>query len=196
MNNIKEILSNCDKEYAMVDTINQLCNLLDNDKILEAKEMLYQQIHSLLRNAPNHVMYNILQMVDTYASSDKKVDDVIKYHNSYTSILDSTMYGTRWVYGNNYEYISNICSAVVETINNLLPDKYDTLLTHTSAYDYDIMVKLYKDIDDKIIQWVSNIMMLIEVFDVYLVHHVLMEYNGMSVKDILDACDKLDQDSE
>lgn len=196
MKNIDEILANCGKEYALIESLGQVCGLLDTNKVSEAKDILQLEMNVLSKNAPNKVLHRILRMLDIYKSSNRKVNDVIQYHITYTDILDTTMCGTRWVYGTDYKWISEIESVITSTVENMIPDNYDILLTHTSVYDYNIMTVLHGGVDDRLIQSVSNIMTAIESLDVYLVHHVLIENNNKSVNDILNLCDKLEMGSE
>ena len=196
MKNIDEILANCGKEYALIESLGQVCGLLDTNKVSEAKDILQLEMNVLSKNAPNKVLHRILRMLDIYKSSNRKVKDVIQYHITYTDILDTTMCGTRWVYGTDYKWISEIESVITSTVENMIPDNYDILLTHTSVYDYNIMTVLHGGVDDRLIQSVSNIMTAIESLDVYLVHHVLIENNNKSVNDILNLCDKLEMGSE
>ena len=196
MKNIDEILANCGKEYALIESLGQVCGLLDTNKVSEAKDILQLEMNVLSKNAPNKVLHRILRMLDIYKSSNRKVKDVIQYHITYTDILDTTMCGTRWVYGTDYKWISEIESVITSTVENMIPENYDILLTHTSVYDYNIMTVLHGGVDDRLIQSVSNIMTAIESLDVYLVHHVLIENNDMSVNDILNLCDKLEMGSE
>ena len=196
MKNIDEILANCGKEYALIESLGQVCGLLDTNKVSEAKDILQLEMNALSKNAPNKVLHRILRMLDIYKSSNRKVKDVIQYHITYTDILDTTMCGTRWVYGTDYKWISEIESVITSTVENMIPENYDILLTHTSVYDYNIMTVLHGGVDDRLIQSVSNIMTAIESLDVYLVHHVLIENNDMSVNDILNLCDKLEMGSE
>ena len=196
MKNINEILANCGKEYALIESLGQVCGLLDTNKVSEAKDILQLEMNVLSKNAPNKVLHRILSMRDIYKSSNRKVNDVIQYHITYTDILDTTMCGTRWVYGTDYKWISEIESVITSTVENMIPENYDILLTHTSVYDYNIMTVLHGGVDDRLIQSVSNIMTAIESLDVYLVHHVLIENHDMSVNDILNLCDKLEMGSE
>lgn len=196
MKNINEILANCGKEYALIESLGQVCGLLDTNKVSEAKDILQLEMNVLSKNAPNKVLHRILRMLDIYKSSNRKVNDVIQYHITYTDILDTTMCGTRWVYGTDYKWISEIESVITSTVENMIPENYDILLTHTSVYDYNIMTVLHGGVDDRLIQSVSNIMTAIESLDVYLVHHVLIENHDMSVNDILNLCDKLEMGSE
>lgn len=196
MKNIDEILANCGKEYALIESLGQVCGLLNTNKVSEAKDILQLEMNVLSKNAPNKVLHRILRMLDIYKSSNRKVNDVIQYHITYTDILDTTMCGTRWVYGTDYKWISEIESVITSTVENMIPENYDILLTHTSVYDYNIMTVLHGGVDDRLIQSVSNIMTAIESLDVYLVHHVLIENNDMSVNDILNLCDKLEMGSE
>lgn len=196
MKNIDEILANCGKEYALIESLGQVCGLLDTNKVSEAKDILQLEMNVLSKNAPNKVLHRILRMLDIYKSSNRKVNDVIQYHITYTDILDTTMCGTRWVYGTDYKWISEIESVITSTVENMIPENYDILLTHTSVYDYNIMTVLHGGVDDRLIQSVSNIMTAIESLDVYLVHHVLIENNNKSVNDILNLCDKLEMGSE
>ena len=196
MKNIDEILANCGKEYALIESLGQVCGLLDTNKVSEAKDILQLEMNVLSKNAPNKVLHRILRMLDIYKSSNRKVNDVIQYHITYTDILDTTMCGTRWVYGTDYKWISEIESVITSTVENMIPDNYDILLTHTSVYDYNIMTVLHEGVDDRLIQSVSNIMTAIESLDVYLVYHVLIENNNKSVNDILNLCDKLEMGSE
>jgi hypothetical protein len=196
MKNIDEVLFNCGREYALIEALNQVYGLLDTNKVSEAKDILRLEMDALCKNAPNKVLHRILRMLDIYKSSNRKVDDVIQYHITYTDILDTTMCGTRWVYGNDYEWISEIESVITSIVEKMIPLNYDILLTHTSVYDYNIMTVLHGGVDDKLIQSVSNIMTAIESLDVYLVHHVLIEDHYMSVDDILNSCDKLEMGSE
>lgn len=196
MKNINEILANCGKEYALIESLSQVCGLLDTNKVSEAKDILQLEMNVLSKNAPNKVLHRILRMLDIYKSSNRKVKDVIQYHITYTDILDTTMCGTRWVYGTDYKWISEIESVITSTVENMIPENYDILLTHTSVYDYNIMTVLHGGVDDRLIQSVSNIMTAIESLDVYLVHHVLIENHDMSVNDILNLCDKLEMGSE
>ena len=196
MKNIDEILANCGKEYALIESLGQVCDLLDTNKVSEAKDILQLEMNVLSKNAPNKVLHRILRMLDIYKSSNRKVNDVIQYHITYTDILDTTMCGTRWVYGTDYKWISEIESVITSTVENMIPENYDILLTHTSVYDYNIMTVLHGGVDDRLIQSVSNIMTAIESLDVYLVHHVLIENNNKSVNDILNLCDKLEMGSE
>ncbi len=196
MKNIDEILANCGKEYALIESLGQVCGLLDTNKVSEAKDILQLEMNVLSKNAPNKVLHRILRMLDIYKSSNRKVNDVIQYHITYTDILDTTMCGTRWVYGTDYKWISEIESVITSTVENMIPENYDILLTHTSVYAYNIMAVLHGGVDDRLIQSVSNIMTAIESLDVYLVHHVLIENNNKSVNDILNLCDKLEMGSE
>ena len=196
MKNIDDILATCGKEYALIESLGQVCGLLDTNKVSEAKDILQLEMNVLSKNAPNKVLHRILRMLDIYKSSNRKVNDVIQYHITYTDILDTTMCGTRWVYGTDYKWISEIESVITSTVENMIPDNYDILLTHTSVYDYNIMTVLHGGVDDRLIQSVSNIMTAIESLDVYLVHHVLIENHNMSVNDILNSCDKLEMGSE
>ena len=196
MKNIDEILANCGKEYALIESLGQVCGLLDTNKVSEAKDILQLEMNVLSKNAPNKVLHRILRMLDIYKSSNRKVNDVIQYHITYTDILDTTICGTRWVYGTDYKWISEIESVITSTVENMIPENYDILLTHTSVYDYNIMTVLHGGVDDRLIQSVSNIMTAIESLDVYLVHHVLIENNNKSVNDILNLCDKLEMGSE
>ena len=196
MKNIDEVLANCGKEYALIESLGQVCGLLDTNKVSEAKDILQLEMDVLSKNAPNKVLHRILRMLDIYKSSNRKVNDVIQYHITYTDILDTTMCGTRWVYGTDYKWISEIESVITSTVENMIPDNYDILLTHTSVYDYNIMTVLHGGVYDRLIQSVSNIMTAIESLDVYLVHHVLIENNNKSVNDILNLCDKLEMGSE
>lgn len=196
MKNINEILANCGKEYALIESLSQVYGLLDTNKVSEAKDILQLEMNVLSKNAPNKVLHRILRMLDIYKSSNRKVNDIIQYHITYTDILDTTMCGTRWVYGTDYKWISEIESVITSTVENMIPENYDILLTHTSVYDYNIMTVLHGGVDDRLIQSVSNIMTAIESLDVYLVHHVLIENNNKSVNDILNLCDKLEMGSE
>ena len=196
MKNIDEILANCGKEYALIESLGQVCGLLDTNKVSEAKDILQLEMNVLSKNAPNKVLHRILRMLDIYKSSNRKVNDVIQYHITYTDILDTTMCGTKWVYGTDYKWISEIESVITSIVENMIPENYDILLTHTSVYDYNIMTVLHGGVDDRLIQSVSNIMTAIESLDVYLVHHVLIENHDMSVNDILNLCDKLEMGSE
>jgi len=96
MKNIDEILANCGKEYALIESLGQVCGLLDTNKVSEAKDILQLEMNVLSKNAPNKVLHRILRMLDIYKSSNRKVNDVIQYHITYTDILDTTMCGTRW----------------------------------------------------------------------------------------------------
>lgn len=196
MSSIKELLSSYDSKYSVLETMNKLQDLLMDDKVIDAKELLHKQIILLSKDAPNETLHRILQMMDTYLTSDKEVDDIIRYHISYTKIIETTMYGTRWVYETDYNLISEVESVIVSTVDEIIPNKYDTLLTYTSAYNYNVMSTLHSNIDDKIIQCISNIMVSIESLDVYLVHCILIEYHDMSIDDILELCDKLEKGSE
>lgn len=196
MKNIDDVLANCGREYALIEALNQVYGLLDTNKVSEAKDILQLEMNALSKNAPNKVLHRILRMLDIYNSSNRKLDSVIQYHITYTDILDTTMCGTRWVYGTDYEWISEIESLITGIVEKMIPDNYDILLTHTSVYDYSIMTVLHGGVDDRLIQSVSNIMTAIESLDVYLVHHVLIENYNMSVNDILEACDKLEMGSE
>lgn len=196
MKNIDEVLVNCGREYALIESLNQVYGLLDTNKVSEAKDILRLEMDALNKNAPNKVLHRILRMLDIYKSSNRKVDDVIQYHITYTDILDTTMCGTRWVYGDDYNWISEIESLITGIVEKMIPNNYDILLTHTSVYDYSIMSVLLGGVDDRLIQSVSNIMTAIESLDVYLVHQVLIEEHDMSVNDILESCDKLEKGSE
>lgn len=196
MKNIDELLVNCGREYALIESLNQVYGLLDTNKVSEAKDILRLEMDALSKNAPNKVLHRILRMLSIYGSSNRKVGDVIQYHITYTDILDTTMCGTRWVYGTDYEWISEIESLITNTVEKMIPDNYDILLTHTSVYDYNIMTVLHEAVDDRLIRSVSNIMTAIESLDVYLVHHVLIEKRDMSVNDILESCDKLEMGSK
>jgi len=196
MSSIKELLSSYDSKYSVLETMNKLQDLLMDDKVIDAKELLRKQIILLSKDASNETLRRILQMMDTYLTSDKEVDDIIRYHISYTNIIKTTMYGTRWIYETDYNLISEVESVIVSTVDEIIPNKYDTLLTYTSAYNYNVMSALHSNIDDKIIQCISNIMVSIESLDVYLVHCILIEYHDMSIDDILELCDKLEKGSE
>lgn len=196
MSSIKELLSSYNSKYSVLETMNKLQELLIDDKVTDAKELLLKQIILLSKDAPNETLRRILQMMDTYLTSDKEVDDIIRYHISYTNIIETTMHGTRWVYEDDYNLISEVESVIVSAVDKIIPDKYDTILTYTSAYDYSVMSVLHSSIDDKIIQCISNIMVSIESLDVYLVHCILIEYHDMSVDDILELCNKLEKGSE
>lgn len=196
MSSIKELLSSYNSKYSVLETMNKLQELLIDDKVTDAKELLLKQIILLSKDTPNETLRRILQMMDTYLTSDKEVDDIIRYHISYTNIIETTMHGTRWVYEDDYNLISEVESVIVSAVDKIIPDKYDTILTYTSAYDYSVMSALHSSIDDKIIQCISNIMVSIESLDVYLVHCILIEYHDMSVDDILELCNKLEKGSE
>ena len=131
MKNIDEILANCGKEYALIESLGQVCGLLDTNKVSETKDILQLEMNVLSKNAPNKVLHRILRMLDIYKSSNRKVKDVIQYHITYTDILDTTMCGTRWVYGTDYKWISEIESVITSTVENMIPDNYDILPTHT-----------------------------------------------------------------
>ena len=196
MSSIKELLSSYNSKYSVLETMNKLQEFLNDDKVTDAKELLLKQIVLLSKDAPNETLRRILQMMDTYLTSDKEIDDIIRYHISYTNIIKTTMYGTRWVYETDYNLISEVESVIVSTVGEIIPNKYDKLLTYTSVYNYSVMSALHSNIDDKIIQCISNIMVSIESLDVYLVHCILIEYHDMEVDDILELCDKLEKSSE
>ena len=113
----------------------------------------------------------------------------MKYHNSYIDLLSTTKGGTEWVYGNNYDLIVESKTIIIDIIKNIIPDRYDQLILHPSIYDNTITSIMYKDIDEALVRWVSEIMRYIEILDTYLIQYELFGRNRL-VSELLSFVNK------
>lgn len=190
MRQIGTVLEELEKTNNEVENYELIYNLLSNGKIDDAKNSLTTLLRIVnRRKKSNEVIYKILKMVNDIYFSDRNLDDIMKYHNSYIDLLSTTKGGTEWVYGNNYDLIVESETIIIDIIKNIIPDRYDQLILHPSVYDNTITSIMYKDIDEALVRWVSEIMRYIEILDTYLIQYELFGRNRL-VSELLSFVNK------
>lgn len=174
MRQIGTIIEELEKTNNEAENYKLIYNLLSEDRIDDAKDNLLTLLKITTRKKEsNTVMYKILKMVNQIYFSDRNLDEVMKYHNSYIELLNISKGGTEWVYGDNYDLIVESNVVITDIIKNMIPYRYDQLIPPSSIYNNTNMSIVYKDIDEALVRWISEIMRGIEILDTYLIQHEL-----------------------
>ena len=195
MRDVETLLTKLSAKNRAFDALTKSFKLLKLDKVEDAKAVINSAIKYNKENYANsNILYRILAMVYELYESNYKFNDVIKYHAEYRSIIDLSVFGDRWVYGNDVYEIKEISEAVVSLAEDILPDDYNTLITYISKFDTDSMNFLHREVDFSLIEPVSNMMQAIERIDVYQINYLLFQCNK-TPGSIYEACKKL-EDSE
>lgn len=185
MRQIGTVLEELEKTNNEVENYELIYNLLSNGKIDDAKNSLTTLLRIVnRRKKSNEVIYKILKMVNDIYFSDRNLDDIMKYHNSYIDLLSTTKGGTEWVFGDNHDLIVESNMIITDIVKNIIPDKYEKLHFTSSVFDYDTISSIHKDIDDALLRWVSEIMRCVEILDTYLIQYELFG-KQRSIADIL-----------
>ena len=102
MRQIGTVLEELEKTNNEVENYELIYNLLSNGKIDDAKNSLTTLLRIVnRRKKSNEVIYKILKMVNDIYFSDRNLDDIMKYHNSYIDLLSTTKGGTLEMYIDN-----------------------------------------------------------------------------------------------
>ena len=195
MSNVETILAKLVAKNRAFNALLKSFELLKENKSEEAKEVINSAIEYNKENYTNsNILYRILAMVYELYESNYKFNDVIKYHAEYRSIIDISVFGESWVWGDDVYEIKEVSEAVVSLAENILPDDYNTLVTYISKFDTDTMNFLHREIDFSLVEPVSKMMQAIEQIDVYNIHYLLLQCDK-TPGSIYEACKKL-EDSE
>nr|DAN30677.1 MAG TPA: hypothetical protein [Caudoviricetes sp.] len=187
MRQIGTIIEELEKTNNEVENYELIYNLLSENRIDDAKDNLSTLLKITTRKKDsNMVIYKLLKMVNDIYFSDRKFNDVVKYHNSYIDLLNISKGGVDWIYGDNQDLIVESNVVIINLIKNIIPDEYDKLILPSSVYDYTIMSIIHKDIDEALIRWISEIMRCIEILDTYLIQHELFSRNRL-VSELLEG---------
>lgn len=185
MRQIGTIIEELEKTNNEVENYELIYNLLSENKIDDAKDRLSTLLKITTRKKEsNTVIYKILKMVNQIYFSDRNLDEVMKYHNSYIELLNISKGGTEWVYGDNYDLIVESNVVITDIIKSIIPDRYDHLIPPSSIYNSTNMSIVYKDIDEALVRWISEIMRGIEILDTYLIQYELFGRN-IPISDLL-----------
>ena len=176
MRDVETLLTKLSAKNRAFDALTKSFKLLKLDKVEDAKAVIDSAIKYNEENYTNsNILYRILAMVNELYYSNCKFDDVIKYHTEYRSIIDISVFGESWVWGDDVYEIKEVSEAVVSLAENMLPDDYNTLLTYISKFDTDTMNFLHREIDFSLVEPVSKMMQAIEQIDVYNIHYLLLQ---------------------
>lgn len=191
MRDVETILAKLSAKNRAFNALLKSFELLKEDKNEEAKEVINSAIEYNKENYTNsNILYRILNMVYELSESNYKFDDIIEYHMEYRSIVDISCFADEWVYGDDALEIKEVSEAVIALADDMLPARYDELLTYTSKYDTNNMNIIHNCIDYSLIEPVSKMMMAIEQIDVYNIHNLIFE--GVSTHAIFKACDEIE----
>lgn len=191
MRDVETILAKLSAKNRAFNALLKSFELLKEDKNEEAKEVINSAIEYNKENYTNsNILYRILNMVYELSESNYKFDDIIEYHMEYRSIVDISCFADEWVYGDDALEIKEVSKAVIALADDMLPARYDELLTYTSKYDTNNMNIIHNCIDYSLIEPVSKMMMAIEQIDVYNIHNLIFE--GVSTHAIFKACDEIE----
>jgi hypothetical protein len=195
MRDVETLLTKLSAKNRAFDALTKSFKLLKLDKVEDAKAVIDSAIKYNKENYTNsNILYRILSMVYELYESNYKFNDVIKYHAEYRSIIDLSVFGDRWVYGDDVYEIKEVSEAVVSLAEDVLPDDYNALITYISKFDTDSMNFLHRDVDFSLIEPVSKMMQAIERIDVYQINYLLLQCDK-TPGSIYEACKKL-EDSE
>lgn len=191
MREIETILAKLSAKNRAFNALTKSFELLKEGKNEEAKEVINSAIEYNKENYTNsNILYRILNMVYELSESNYKFDDIIEYHMEYRSIVDISCFADEWVYGDDVLEIKEVSEAVIALADDMLPSRYDELLTYSSKYDTNNMNIIHNCIDYSLVEPVSKMMMAIEQIDVYNMHNLLFE--GVSTHAIFKACDEIE----
>lgn len=191
MRDVETILAKLSAKNRAFNALLKSFELLKEDKNEEAKEVINSAIEYNKENYTNsNILYRILNIVYELSESNYKFDDIIEYHMEYRSIVDISCFADEWVYGDDALEIKEVSKAVIALADDMLPARYDELLTYTSKYDTNNMNIIHNCIDYSLIEPVSKMMMAIEQIDVYNIHNLIFE--GVSTHAIFKACDEIE----
>lgn len=191
MRDVETILAKLSAKNRAFNALLKSFELLKEDKNEEAKEVINSAIEYNKENYTNsNILYRILNMVYELSESNYKFDDIIEYHMEYRSIVDISCFADEWVYGDDALEIKEVSEAVIALADDMLPARYDELLTYTSKYDTNNMNIIHNCIDYSLIEPVSKMMMAIEQIDVYNIHNLIFE--GVSTHAIFKVCDEIE----
>lgn len=191
MKNVETILARLASKNKAYDALTKAYDLLKDNKSEEAKAVINSVIkYDKDGYNPANILYRILNMVYELSESNYKFDDIIEYHMEYRSIVDISCFADEWVYGDDALEIKEVSEAVIALADDMLPARYDELLTYTSKYDTNNMNIIHNCIDYSLIEPVSKMMMTIEQIDVYNMHNLIFE--GVSTHAIFKACDEIE----
>ena len=191
MRDVETILAKLSAKNRAFNALLKSFELLKEDKNEEAKEVINSAIEYNKENYTNsNILYRILNMVYELSESNYKFDDIIEYHMEYRSIVDISCFADEWVYGDDALEIKEVSEAVIALADDMLPARYDELLTYTSKYDTNNMNIIHNCIDYSLIEPISKMMMAIEQIDVYNIHNLIFE--GVSTHAIFKACDEIE----
>lgn len=187
MRQIGTIIEELEKTNNEVENYELIYNLLSENRIDDAKDNLSTLLKITTRKKDsNMVIYKLLKMVNDIYFSDRKFNDVVKYHNLYIDLLNISKGGVDWIYGDNQDLIVESNVVIINLIKNIIPDEYDKLILPSSVYDYTIMSIIHKDIGDPSVRWISEIMRYIEILDTYLIQYELFGRNRL-VSELLEG---------
>lgn len=192
MRDVETFLAKLSAKNRAFNVLTESFKLLKEDRIDEAKTVIDAAIKYNEENYANsNILYRILNMVHELYESNYKFDDIIRYHAEYRSIIDISVFGDRWVYGDDIYEIKEVSEAVVSLASDMLPDDYNTLLTYISKFDTDSMNFLHEDVDFSLVEPVSKMMQAIEQIDVYNIHYLLLQCDK-TPGHIYESCKKLE----
>lgn len=195
MRDVETLLTKLSAKNRAFDALTKSFKLLKLDKVEDAKAVIDSAIKYNKENYTNsNILYRILSMVYELYESNYKFNDVIKYHAEYRSIIDLSVFGDRWVYGDDVYEIKEVSEAVVSLAEDILPDDYNALITYISKFDTDSMNFLHDEVDFSLVEPVSKMMQAIERIDVYQINYLLLQCDK-TPGSIYEACKKL-EDSE
>ena len=192
MIDVENILAKLSSKNNAYYTLTKVYDLLKDNKSDEAKELIESVVgdNNLNRN-PNNILYRILNMVYKLSESNYSFNDIVKYHVEYKSIMNISCFGNEWIYGDNEYEITEVSKAIVSMASDMLPPSYNELLINTSKFTENEMYDVHEDVEFSLIKPVSEMMMSIERIHTCNIHNLICD--GCPVKDILKACDKLEE---